>query len=91
MLDEERQQMKDLPQMTVEEWNELYLEMTDELHAMIAKEMIQQRNQRPETAWKLEEAFSELLITNTEEALGPGNKGDVSNCPVCKMNIVRRV
>ena len=40
MLDEERHQMKDLPEMTVEEWNELYMEMTDELHAMIAKEMI---------------------------------------------------
>ena len=36
MLDEERQQMKDLPEMTVDEWNELYMEMTDELHAMIA-------------------------------------------------------
>jgi hypothetical protein len=32
-----------LPELSVDEWNEIYLEMYNELHDLIAKELMEQR------------------------------------------------
>ena len=62
MLDEERENMQDLPEMTVEEWNQVYIEVSDELYAEIAKQLIAERNMDPVKNWDLNEAFSNMAI-----------------------------
>ena len=54
--------MQDLPEMTVEEWNQVYIEVSDELYAEIAKQLIAERNMDPVKNWDLNEAFSNMAI-----------------------------
>ena len=54
--------MPDLPDMTVDEWNQVYLEVTEELYQTVAKQLIEERNQDPVVEWDLKEAFSRMAI-----------------------------
>ena len=47
ILDEERENMQDLPEMSVDEWNKVYIEVSDELYEQIAKQLIRERKEDP--------------------------------------------
>ena len=62
ILDEERENMQDLPEMSVDEWNKVYIEVSDELYEQIAKQLIRERKEDPQSEWDLNEAFSNMAI-----------------------------
>jgi len=44
--------------MTVDDWNEIYLEVTRELHEVLAKQLIQESKQDEQTSFEEYERFS---------------------------------
>jgi hypothetical protein len=51
-----------LPELSVDEWNEIYMEMCQELHEFIAKELMEERRQDIGANYEINQAFSELAI-----------------------------
>ena len=82
--------MQDLPDMTVDQWNDVYIEVTEELYRGIAQQLIEEFNQNEKFHWELNEKFSKLAIENQVETLDPSNI-DVAVCSLCKNNSARRV
>ena len=84
--------MQDLPQMTVDEWNQVYIEVHDELYAEIAKQLIAERNQDPVKAYDLNEAFSNMAIEQQAEMFNMENPNpDVAVCALCQQSPARRI
>jgi len=40
-MEEERE--NNLPELSVEQWNDIYLEVTEDMHRMLAKQLIEDR------------------------------------------------
>jgi len=59
LLNEEKD---NLPDLTVDEWNEIYLDMTQEMHDMIARDLLEDRKQDIGASYEINQAFSELAI-----------------------------
>ena len=92
IFDEERENMHDLPQMSVDEWNQVYIEVHDELYAEIAKQLIAERNQDPVKAYDLNEAFSNMAIEQAAEMFDMENPNpDVAVCALCQQSAARRL
>ena len=78
--------------MSVEEWNEVYIEVSDELYAEIAKQLIAERNQDPAKNWDLNEAFSNMAIEQQAEMFNMEHPNpDVAVCSLCKRSAARRI
>ena len=77
------------PDMTVDEWNKVYAEVTIELHEAIAKQLLKEREEEESFYLELNDKFSELAIEQQVETL-TGEGWDSSVCAVCKSDIVRR-
>lgn len=88
MMEEEREQC--LPDLTVDEWNEIYLEVTRDLNRLLAKQLIEDRKSDVESDFELNEMFSQLAIDVQAETLDPTNN-DSCVCALCKRNVARRI
>ncbi len=75
--------------MTVDEWNQVYAEVTTELHEAIAKQLLLERQEEENFYLELNDKFSELAIEQQVETL-TGEGWDSAVCVVCKSDIVRR-
>ena len=59
-MDDERE--NNLPDLTIDQWNEIYLEVTEDLNRMLAQQLIQDSKNDPEADYELNQMFSELAI-----------------------------
>lgn len=66
------------------------MEMYQELHEFIAKELMEQRRQDIGANYEINQAFSELAIQQQAETLDPDNR-DCYVCARCKNNVARRI
>ena len=87
MKDEKQQ---NLPDLTVDEWNDVYIEVTQDLNRLLAQQLIEDRNYDEEADFELNQMFSELAIEQQAETLDPANN-DSCVCAICKANVARRI
>ena len=57
IMDEEREE--NLPELTVDQWNEIYMEVTEDLNKMLAEQLIEDSKNDPEADYELNEMFSQ--------------------------------
>lgn len=60
IMEEERE--NNLPELSVEQWNDIYLEVTEDMHRMLAKQLIEDRKLDVNADYELNQMFSELAI-----------------------------
>lgn len=51
-----------MPELSIDEWNQIYHEMYQELHDQIARDLMDQRRQDEGSNYEINQAFSELAI-----------------------------
>ena len=90
IIDDERENNNNLPELTVDEWNEIYEEMSRDINQYLAQQLIEERKQDESADFELNQLFSELAIEQQAETLDPNNK-DANVCALCKSNVARRV
>ena len=79
-----------MPDLTIDEWNEIYLELSSEVNHLLAKQLIEDRKQDAGADFELNQLFSEMAIEVQAETLDPNNH-DSNVCALCRQNIARRV
>ena len=57
IMDEEREE--NLPELTVDQWNEIYMEVTEDLNKMLAEQLIEDSKNDPYADYELNEMFSQ--------------------------------
>ena len=77
------------PDMTVEEWNDIYIEVTRELHESIAKQLVLDSKQCEQTDIDNQERFSQQE-TDIQAELGDPQNYTSSVCAVCKNGVARK-
>ena len=88
ILEEEKEECP--PDLTIDQWNEMYLEVQYELNSMLAQQLVEDHKFDDEADYELNQMFSELAIEQQAETLDPTNN-DSGVCPMCKGNVARRV
>lgn len=68
----------------------MYMQMYEELHEMIARELVEERRQDISVCFEVNEQFSALAIEQQAETLDPNNR-DCYVCARCKSNVARRI
>ena len=87
---EEEKENNSLPELTIDQWNEVYLELSQEMNNMLAQQLIEDRKLDDEADYELNKMFSAMAIEQQAEVLDPTNN-DSGVCPMCKVNIARRI
>ena len=78
------------PDLTIDEWNEIYLEVTQDLNRFLALQLIEDRKQDVSADYELNQMFSEMAIEMQAETLDPNNN-ESAVCALCKSNVARRI
>ena len=89
MLDEQRQELPDVPEMTEANWEEIYSEIIEELHEEIAKDLIWQHNNDRDKVAELVDKFNVLAVEENADRNDP-SKPDIYVCALCRNNTSRR-
>lgn len=79
-------------QMDIDDWNQVYIELKEDLHRAIAQNLIAERKDDESANFELNEQFSRMAVEQLAECLDPKiNNGNTSVCAVCKHALVRKI
>ena len=59
---EDERENNDLPELTVDQWNEIYEEVTQDMNKMLALQLLEDQKYDHEADYELNQMFSELAI-----------------------------